>query len=244
MFFPHLMQIGYRDRVLEIGPGAYPFWRSDCCADVFDETSIVDNTQFGGKGLDTKGKPLFKIEGGKLPFKDKSFDYVICSHVFEHVPSSELPLLISEIMRVSRKAYIEFPRPLYDYLYNFDVHLNLMDIVNGHIYCLDKRLTGLSKVGDFQRYAMHHRRATDFSVDRHFASHIAVGKEFTESIGLTIVNSEQEFWAAVTENAYMLRRPGLVWMILNRLHPVRLWRQLFGEPRREEFIALLKTNSN
>lgn len=244
MFFPHLMHIGFRDSVLEIGPGAYPFWRSDCCADVFDENSVVDNTQFGGKGLDTKGKPLFMIEGGRLPFKDKSFDYVICSHVFEHVPATELPLLISEIMRVARRAYIEFPRPLYDYLYNFDVHLNLMDIVNGRIICLDKRSTNLSKVEAFQRFAMHHRKTTDFSIDRHYASHVAVGMEFTEMIDFTVATSEEEFWSAVMGNTYMLHRPGFVWMVLNRFHPVRLWRQLFGEPRRTEFLSLLRNKSN
>ena len=89
MYFPQIMKIKSSDDVLEIGPGAYPFWRSDCLADIYDEHSEIDLTQFGGAKLNTKGKPLFRIVDNVLPFKDNSFDYVICSHVFEHVPHAD-----------------------------------------------------------------------------------------------------------------------------------------------------------
>ncbi|MFZ4619911.1 MAG: hypothetical protein ACOYNS_05080, partial [Bacteroidota bacterium] len=83
MFFPHLMNIKDSDIVLEIGPGAYPFWRSDCLADVFDENSDVDLTQFGGKKLNTKGKPLFKIVNNILEFsKFESGNVEVKSDVF------------------------------------------------------------------------------------------------------------------------------------------------------------------
>ena len=41
----------------------------------------------------------WKQMGQFLPFSDKAFDYVICSHVLEHVEDPDL--LISELMRVS-----------------------------------------------------------------------------------------------------------------------------------------------
>jgi len=62
MFFPQLMNIRRNDLVLEIGPGAYPFWRSDCLADKYDNESDVDLSQLGGDLQKTKGKPLFRIE--------------------------------------------------------------------------------------------------------------------------------------------------------------------------------------
>jgi hypothetical protein len=67
MFFPHLMKIGFTDLVLEIGPGAYPFWRSDCLADVYDESSKVDLTQFGGRELNTqRGNLCSELENNIL----------------------------------------------------------------------------------------------------------------------------------------------------------------------------------
>jgi predicted SAM-dependent methyltransferase len=239
MFFPHLMNIKFADKVLEIGPGAYPYWRSNCLADVFDETSQVDLTQFGGAALSTKGKPLFLIENNVLPFKDNTFDYVICSHVFEHVPATELPQLISEILRVGKKAYIEFPRPLYDYLYNFDVHLNLMDIVNDEIICLDKSLTQLSSVKAFQRLAYTLRKNDQFSIDEYFAPVVAIGKEFAGKIPLRVLDSEIEFFELVLNNTYSVTVPSIHWKIYNRIRPARIFRQIVGEKKRDQFLSLL-----
>lgn len=58
MFYPNLMHIGTNELVLEIGPGAFPHWRSDCLVDKFDESDSVDLGQFGGLPQNTQGKPL------------------------------------------------------------------------------------------------------------------------------------------------------------------------------------------
>jgi len=50
----------------------------------------------------------------KLPFKDKEFDYVILSHVLEHVPN--LLEFVSEVERISKAGYIELPTKLNDNL--------------------------------------------------------------------------------------------------------------------------------
>lgn len=239
MFFPQLMNIKSSDLVLEIGPGAYPFWRSDCLADKFDDTSEVDLKQFGGAQLQTKGKPLFKIMDNKLPFKDKAFDYVICSHVFEHVPVSDLPLLVSEIMRVSPRAYIEFPRPLYDYIYHINVHLNLLDIVNGEIICLDKRHTKLTALKRFQDYSMMLREKDLFSIDAYYAPVVAVGMEFRDTIKLRVLDSEEEFWSLVYGNNYFVSPPGLFWKIKNKVHFKRMYKAIFGEMKKSNFTNLL-----
>ena len=61
-----------------------------------------------------KDKNFVKIEGKKLPFKDKEFDFVIASHVIEHVEDFEF--FIKELERISFKGYIELPTRLGDNL--------------------------------------------------------------------------------------------------------------------------------
>ena len=61
-----------------------------------------------------KGKNFIKISGKKLPFKDKEFDFVIASHVIEHVEDFEF--FVKELERISTKGYIELPTRLADNL--------------------------------------------------------------------------------------------------------------------------------
>ena len=59
-------------------------------------------------------KKFIKLTEKKLPFKDKEFDFVIASHVMEHV--EEIDFFIKELERVSKKGYIELPTMLEDNL--------------------------------------------------------------------------------------------------------------------------------
>ncbi len=61
-----------------------------------------------------KNKKFVQLETKKLPFKDKEFDFVISSHVIEHV--EDVSFFIKELERVSSKGYIELPTSLEDNL--------------------------------------------------------------------------------------------------------------------------------
>ena len=61
-----------------------------------------------------KDKSFVKINEKKLPFKDKQFDFVIASHVAEHV--EDVSYFLNELSRVGRKGYIEVPTRLEDNL--------------------------------------------------------------------------------------------------------------------------------
>ena len=61
-----------------------------------------------------KTKDFIKLDNKILPFKDKHFDFVIASHVLEHVDDPKF--FISELERVSTKGYIELPTKLEDNL--------------------------------------------------------------------------------------------------------------------------------
>ena len=61
-----------------------------------------------------KDKNFVKLEGKRLPFEDNYFDFVIASHVLEHV--EDYKFFINELERVSSKGYIELPTKLEDNL--------------------------------------------------------------------------------------------------------------------------------
>lgn len=241
MFFPNLMHIGKSDRVLEIGPGAFPFWRSDCLVDKFKPDETVDLGQFGGKPQNTKGKPLFFTEENRLPFKDNSFDYVICSHVLEHVPVEDLPMLLSEMARVAPRAYIEFPAFTYDVLYDFPVHVNLMDLINGEIICLSKTNSAMQQVAPFTQVFHHARSHYLRGFEPAYPEFFVVGAEFTGKIPFRIVESDAEFLDLVKQryqNAPAVIRPTKWFYAQNKIK--QILRRIKGEKNSEAFQKYLQ----
>ena len=61
-----------------------------------------------------KERKFILIKDKNLPFKDNEFDFVIASHVVEHVKDFEF--FIKELQRISSKGYIELPSRLSDNL--------------------------------------------------------------------------------------------------------------------------------
>ena len=61
-----------------------------------------------------KDKNFIKLNDKNLPFEDGEFDFVIASHVLEHVDDTYF--FIKELERVSSKGYIEVPTILEDNL--------------------------------------------------------------------------------------------------------------------------------
>lgn len=92
--------------VLDIGSGHNPHPRADVLADRY----IWDDTERSGQII---AKPIDKLlvqaDGAALPFACKSFDFVICSHVLEHVPPESLAAFCQELQRVAKSGYIETP---------------------------------------------------------------------------------------------------------------------------------------
>jgi ubiquinone/menaquinone biosynthesis C-methylase UbiE/uncharacterized protein YbaR (Trm112 family) len=100
--------------VLEIGGGPMPFYRSDILADKF----LVDNTERCGNLL--YDRPLVICDAHHLPFIDKSFDYIFCSQVLEHLVNPKL--FFNEIQRVGKKGYIETPSEIREKLFGWPFH--------------------------------------------------------------------------------------------------------------------------
>ncbi len=89
-------------KVLDIGCGYRANKYANTIADVQDLANFY------------KEKNFIKIIDKKLPFKDNEFDFVIASHVIEHV--KDFQFFIAELERISKKGYIELPSRLGDNL--------------------------------------------------------------------------------------------------------------------------------
>ena len=80
-----------------------------------------------------KDKNFIKLNDKVLPFKDREFDFVISSHVLEHV--EDVSFFIKELERICSKGYFEVPTILEDNLVfenknNHLWHLNFDDVTN------------------------------------------------------------------------------------------------------------------
>ena len=101
-FIDNLLQNNKTWNILDIGCG----YNANKFAKV-----ICDVQDLSNHYLDKK---FIRLIEKKLPFKDKEFDFVVASHVMEHV--EDIDFFIKELERVSKKGYIELPTMLEDNL--------------------------------------------------------------------------------------------------------------------------------
>ena len=88
--------------ILDIGCGYRAHPKASIIADVQDFSNFYKERKF------------VQIQEKNLPFKDKEFDFVIASHVIEHV--EDFQFFIKELERITSKGYIELPSRLGDNL--------------------------------------------------------------------------------------------------------------------------------
>ncbi|MCL6606406.1 MAG: class I SAM-dependent methyltransferase [Paenibacillus sp.] len=100
------------EKVLDIGSGGYPFPMATHLADLYE-----GETSHRHEPLIKDGRPLIICDICDLPFEDKEFDFIYCSHVLEHV--EDPGKACEEIMRVGKRGYIETPTRMSDITLNF-----------------------------------------------------------------------------------------------------------------------------
>ena len=94
--------------VLDIGPGRYPLQRANAYMDVDEENARRIEAETG------KSCYIGDLDG-KLPFRDKQWDWLYCSHALEHVLD---PVhACRELSRVSRAGLIVTPHAFKDGLF-------------------------------------------------------------------------------------------------------------------------------
>jgi hypothetical protein len=95
---PHLRP---GDVVLDIGSGNFPVPRASLLMEFFPDDS------FHRSGAIVESKPVVVASVERIPFRDHSIDFAICSHVLEHVESPTRAAV--ELSRIARGGYVETP---------------------------------------------------------------------------------------------------------------------------------------
>ena len=146
-FINNLLEKNPNWKVLDIGCGYTAHDKATVICDIQDLSNFY------------KDKKFVKLNEEVLPFDDKEFDFVIASHVIEHV--KDVKFFIKELERVSTKGYIELPTILEDNLVfeNKKDHLWHMEfddiksqlLVSKKIQYIEPMIT-VSSIKEFSKY--------------------------------------------------------------------------------------------
>lgn len=100
--------------VLDVGAGGNPYPRSDILLD-----RLAGSEHRCGESM-MIDRPVVFADASRMPFKDKSFDFVIASHILEHMAEPEV--FLAELQRVGKSGYIETPNAIFERLQPFTIH--------------------------------------------------------------------------------------------------------------------------
>jgi SAM-dependent methyltransferase len=156
-----MLGIKSTDLVLEIGSGNRPRRRSNILCDRF----LEDNYQrASGKNIVVDERPFVVAEGLALPFRDHSFDYVVASHIIEHVDDPQK--FVFELTRVAKAGYIESPSELGEKIFGWPFHQWIVRIEKDTIIMRKRRED--SPFGDyFHRMYQDDQLFAEF-IDSHY----------------------------------------------------------------------------
>lgn len=130
--------------VLDVASGGNPYWRSNVLMDKF----VFDNSERDADLIIDRDFIVGDVT--RMPFKDKSFDFVIARHILEHLPEPEI--FLKEIQRVGKAGYIETPSSFSENLFGWPFHIWEIDVSDNVLLIKTKNKnnnTQLKKMGKY-----------------------------------------------------------------------------------------------
>lgn len=177
-------------RVLDVGSGHDPHPRANVIVDKF----VDDNTHRSDNIKVLRKQEFINADGENLPFKDNEFDYVICTHVLEHVSHPEK--FIQELTRVGKRGYLETPSLLGEYLIPKASHRWVLLEIDKKIVMYDKRSINFNLSHDFgdmfQQYFYKHSIGYKI-IQRTHPQLFTVNYEWKDSIELLVEPEDQYY---------------------------------------------------
>ncbi len=189
--------------VLDVGSGDKPHWRADVLLDRFPGGE--HGGQRSGASTARVDRPLFDADASDMPFADTAFDYVICSHVLEHVERPEA--VIAELTRVAKAGYIEVPEAASAKIVDFPSHLWWVTLDEGVLVFTAKSAAYFD--ADIDRYltASGMRQPLADLLDKHL-DHRVVELPWTGSVACRVVGAPSAALIASAHEADAHHRSG------------------------------------
>lgn len=180
--------------VLEVGAGGNPYPRANVLLDGYeDSVERIEKTLVADR-------PLVLGFAEKLPFKSKSFDFVISSHVLEHSTNPEQ--FLREMMRVGKAGYIETPDAFFERINPFTYHRVEVAAINDKKIRLFKKSSWRHDTFIVDEYE---RQLKDKSFIKYISRHPApfhMRFYWKDSIDFEVVNPEVDNRWDLPEAAY------------------------------------------
>ncbi len=127
------IRIPYTWNVLDVGSGDHPNDR----ADVLLEREIeATEHRSGAVAVIPEGKKLVLGDATEMPFANNEFDYVIASHIAEHIDEPEK--FCRELQRVAKRGYLETPDAFSEFIFNEPFHKWVVSNKNGVLTFTEK----------------------------------------------------------------------------------------------------------
>jgi SAM-dependent methyltransferase len=118
--------------VLEVGSGGNPYARANVLLDAYEDTRERHWVPL------VTDRPIILGFGERLPFRDKSFDFVIACHVLEH--SADPVAFLNELQRVAKAGYIETPDAFMERVNPYRDHRLEVTVRNAELVIRRKRM--------------------------------------------------------------------------------------------------------
>lgn len=126
-----MLPVSRNGLVLDVGSGGKPYPRSDI---LLDRLTGAEHRQGSAMLIDRLA--VFG-DACKMPFKDKSFDFIVASHILEHM--ADPAKFLDELQRVGKAGYIETPNFIYERLKPFPIHCLEVSDINGTLHIHKKK---------------------------------------------------------------------------------------------------------
>jgi SAM-dependent methyltransferase len=213
--------------VLEVGSGGNPYFRSNVLVDAYAHT----RERHWEPLIADRPTVLGFVEN--LPFKDKSFDFVVASHVFEHTAYPEK--FLSELQRVAKAGYIEVPdafmeriNPYLDHRLEITVRNNWLVIRKKHTSELDPQLV--------EMFTHKANQVITGDTMRRFPFHFHVRYYWSVKIDYNVLNTEVDAaWPAPVQK---IATPNPTTRAKINGFVLALVRKLFSQNKRNRNIDL------
>jgi len=122
-------------KILDVGAGHHPFPGVTTILEPYPEPEY-DN-QRGGPCVVPPGAEVVKGFGEKMPFADKSFDFVVCAETLNHC--ADPVAVINEMVRVAKAGYIDVPNATHELFEPHPEHLWRVIPLEGNVLGFHRR---------------------------------------------------------------------------------------------------------